>query len=67
MSTIKQEIETLRENYTTWEGNKLLQHYHDVLMEVLKCKQNNTLTQELAKEYVSLQQEILRRLDLALS
>lgn len=63
--TIQKEVELLRQNYVDWKGHDLLQKYHDVLMDVLKSKQKASiaLSPDLAKEYVAIQQEILRRLD----
>lgn len=63
--TIQKEVEGLRQQYVDWKGHDLLQTYHDVLMDVLKSKQKTaiTLSPELAKKYVAIQQEILRRLD----
>jgi hypothetical protein len=62
--TINHEVEKLRQEYEAWEGNQLLSKYNDSLIELLKLEKNaNTISPDLAKEYVALQQEILRRLD----
>jgi uncharacterized HAD superfamily protein len=65
--TVQNEIEKLRKQYESWMGKELLQRYHDVLMDVLKTKQDHTIniSSDIAIEYVSIQQEILRRLERA--
>jgi hypothetical protein len=62
--TINHEVEKLRQEYEEWQGDQLLSKYHDSLIELLKLEKNSkTISPDLAKEYVAIQQEILRRLD----
>lgn len=62
----KEEIEKLRKELEADKGEDLLKKYHDAFLQVLEVNQKKKVEEspDIVLNYVSLQQEILRRLNL---